>query len=161
MISRLALALTTLGCSQQHFAATLDACSHVEVAAPADASVADRQSFTSAIAMWQGTAHSGMVLAEPGGGPAALSLRFVDTALFLGRYDDQAMVVELARGIDDNGVLAVVLAHERGHVFGLYHVDPSERASVMNAGNVTVTPTSADAAAIAALWGDCSAAPSR
>ena len=49
----------------------------------------------------------------------------------------------------------IVIAHELGHAFGLVHVPPSERASVMNPGNLTVAPTAADAAAITAVWGAC------
>ncbi len=146
-------ALALAGCSQDQFANTIDPCRHEAVAAAVDASPADRAAFGSSLAMWRGAAGADLTLVEPGAA-AALSLRFVDTALFLGRYDDRAMAIELARGVDP-GPLAVVLAHELGHAFGLYHVDPVERASVMNAGNTSVTPTSADADALAGLWGRC------
>ena len=48
-----------------------------------------------------------------------------------------------------------VIAHELGHAFGLFHVPASERISLMNPGNLTTPPTTADQAALAALWGSC------
>jgi hypothetical protein len=49
--------------------------------------------------------------------------------------------------------LAVTIAHEVGHAFGLVHV--SNRPSVMNPGNLDIEPNSADVAALADLWGRC------
>lgn len=51
--------------------------------------------------------------------------------------------------------LAVTIAHEVGHAFGLVHV--TGRPSVMNAGNLDVEPNDGDVAALAALWGNCGA----
>lgn len=55
----------------------------------------------------------------------------------------------------DGQPLAVTVAHELGHAFGLVHVDPSVRASVMNPGNLSTPPTAADAAQVTGLWGAC------
>ena len=49
--------------------------------------------------------------------------------------------------------LAVTIAHEVGHAFGLVHV--TNRPSVMNPGNLDIEPNSADVAALADLWGSC------
>ncbi|HVR00521.1 MAG TPA: matrixin family metalloprotease [Polyangia bacterium] len=49
--------------------------------------------------------------------------------------------------------LAVTIAHELGHAFGLVHV--TDRASVMTAGNLDVQPNVGDVAALAKLWGAC------
>ena len=38
---------------------------------------------------------------------------------------------------------------------GLVHIDPGSRVSVMNPGNLSTKPTSADAAQLTALWGSC------
>lgn len=54
--------------------------------------------------------------------------------------------------------LAVTIAHELGHAFGLVHV--VGRASVMNAGNLDVEPNADDAADLARLWGTCAAGAS-
>ena len=50
---------------------------------------------------------------------------------------------------------AVTIAHELGHAFGLVHVPASVRPSVMNPGNLSVTPTAGDRDALAAIWGTC------
>jgi hypothetical protein len=49
--------------------------------------------------------------------------------------------------------LAVTVAHELGHAFGLVHV--SNRQSVMAPGNVDVEPTEGDIAELSKLWGTC------
>jgi len=49
--------------------------------------------------------------------------------------------------------LAVTVAHELGHAFGLAHV--AGRASVMTAGNLDVQPNAGDVAALAKRWGAC------
>ena len=55
--------------------------------------------------------------------------------------------------------LAVTIAHEIGHAFGLVHV--SGRPSVMNPGNLDVEPNAGDVAALAALWGQCDPGPAQ
>ena len=49
--------------------------------------------------------------------------------------------------------LAVTIAHELGHAFGLVHV--TDRPSVMNVGNLDVEPNAGDVAALSSLWGAC------
>jgi Zn-dependent peptidase ImmA (M78 family) len=49
--------------------------------------------------------------------------------------------------------LAVTIAHELGHAFGLVHV--TDRASVMTAGNLDVQPNLGDVGALEKLWGAC------
>ena len=98
--------------------------------------------------------------ADPSSGdgtePQVISLEFQAAAeMFHGFYDDQRGVVYINLSLEDDHQRSVTIAHELGHAFGLVHVQASERASVMNPGNLTVEPTAADAAALTALWGNC------
>jgi len=87
---------------------------------------------------------------------ATLEVRFDDAAdNFHGLYDDHAQVIYINRGIESDRVMAIVIAHELGHAFGLQHVPRSERISVMNPANLDTPPTAEDQAAIEALWGVC------
>lgn len=85
----------------------------------------------------------------------AIPVRFVDVGWFFGRFEDEEGAIALSNAVTDPGALAVVTAHEIGHALGLYHVNASERSSVMNPGNVAVLPTEADLREVVALWGTC------
>lgn len=77
---------------------------------------------------------------------------------FHGHYADEDGVVYLNEDLD--GVeLAITMAHELGHVFGLYHVPREEGASVMNPGNLVHEVQPVDVEALGALWGSCEASP--
>lgn len=85
---------------------------------------------------------------------ATLEVRFESAAgSFHGLYDDKDGVIYINSQIDNDSTLAVVIAHELGHAFGLTHV--SDRVSVMNPGNLTTTPTADDQLELARLWGSC------
>lgn len=74
-------------------------------------------------------------------------------AAFHGLYDDTSGIIYINTEITDPKVLSIVIAHEVGHAFGLPHV--TGRPSVMNPGNLTITPNAEDQAALEALWGNC------
>lgn len=85
---------------------------------------------------------------------ATLEVRFEAAAgAFRGLYDDREGVIYINDGIANESVLSVVIAHELGHAFGLVHV--TDRTSVMNPGNLTITPTADDQLELARLWGTC------
>jgi predicted Zn-dependent protease len=68
-------------------------------------------------------------------------------------YDDETGIIYVNDGLTDPDQLAIVIAHELGHAFGLPHVPGHD--SVMIKGNLTLVPTAADAASLAARWGAC------
>ena len=51
--------------------------------------------------------------------------------------------------------LAITIAHEIGHAFGLVHVPADQRTSVMNPNNLVVEPTAEDVDTLATRWGVC------
>jgi hypothetical protein len=87
---------------------------------------------------------------------AGIEIRFEDAApAFHGYYDDELGVIYLNTALVDRDQLAVTVAHELGHAFGLWHVSSDERTSVMNPGNLWTAPTHDDATALVELWGAC------
>jgi hypothetical protein len=90
---------------------------------------------------------------------AAIEIRFDDAgAAFHGIYDPASASVLINRDLVDRTTLAIVIAHELGHVFGLVHIAAAARLSLMNPGNLVTPPTDADQRALEALWGVCAPA---
>lgn len=133
-----------------------DPCTPIVLELPAESTADERGSVEDAAAMWNQVAFADLRL-DPAAEGRRLPLELVDTALFHGRFDDDEGDIELARRVNRRHPRAVVLAHELGHAFGLYHVDESDRTSVMNEGNTEIPPTPEDGAALQQLWGDCAA----
>lgn len=85
-----------------------------------------------------------------------IEIRFGDAAeTFHGVYDPSSATITINRALTDRAALAIVIAHELGHVFGLAHVAAATRASLMNPGNLATPPTDADRRTLEALWGTC------
>lgn len=92
---------------------------------------------------------------EAASGPM-IELAFEDAAAtFHGVYDADALRVLINRDLVARAQVAVVIAHELGHVFGLEHIERADRASLMNPGNLMTPPTDEDQRALEALWGSC------
>jgi hypothetical protein len=130
------VAIAMAGCgSQQAAAITFDPCNPVRVSGVDG--VAD------AIAMWRAQDVTPFSIAEPP--DVRIELATGAPAIY-GFYDDTTATVYVNTTITDAHERSVTIAHELGHALGLVHVPASERASVMNPGNLTVEPTAEDAA---------------
>ena len=133
---------------------TFDACA--PVALIPDAPPTDRQAagLAAAVAAWNALAGTRLTL-EAADQLPAIPVQFQKAAApSHGLYDGQRGMIFINDDLDGSP-LAVTVAHEIGHAFGLVHVDPSVRTSVMNPGNLSTPPTADDAAQVAGLWGAC------
>lgn len=134
------VAIAMAGCaSPQPAAVTFNPCEAVRVSGVDG--VAD------AIVMWRAQGVTPFVVAEPV--DVRIELTAGASALY-GYYDGATATVYVNTSLTDAHERAVTIAHELGHVLGLVHIPVSERASVMNPGNLTVEPTAADAEVLGA-----------
>ena len=86
--------------------------------------------------------------------PATISVLFQPASqAFRGLYDDERGIILVNDSIEEPAPLAIVIAHELGHAFGLPHV--TDRPSLMNPANLTQPPTDEDRHAVEELWGRC------
>ena len=131
---------------------TFDPCS-AAVAAPG-ATAAQIASIDAALAGWSAQGMGVTRVAAAGSGVLPISFRTGGESEY-GYYDDAAGAIYVNVDLTDDAARAVAVAHELGHAFGLVHVPLATRASVMNPGNLTIAPSAADAAAVAAVWGAC------
>jgi hypothetical protein len=131
-----------------------DACSPLNLLVDEAASPIQTEGVRAAIDLWNGRAfthlQTGAAVAD---GAAILPVHFRTAATASrGFFDPQAGEVLINDKLSDH-TLAVVIAHEVGHAFGLVHV--SGRPSVMAPANLNVEPTADDVNALAQLWGPC------
>jgi hypothetical protein len=132
---------------------TFDACEPLVVDVAPDATDEQRASIEDGIAMWNDRAGTS-ITTSPLRHAAVLPIRFDEAApMFYGVYVDEDGEILINDGMTGGRRMAVTVAHELGHAFGMWHV--SERVSVMNTGNLSVEPTSEDVARLSELWGPC------
>jgi hypothetical protein len=132
-----------------------DACALLAITT-STATPAEQAGIDGALALWRDHGVSAFD-AAPGPAPGpAIDIQFADAAaVFHGVYDPAADRVLINRDLTDPAMVAIVVAHELGHAFGLVHIAPAARRSLMNPGNLVTPPTDADQQAVEALWGRC------
>jgi len=143
-----------------------DACAPLTVALEASATESQTRGARAALELWNGRARTELSLEAMGAAAAPsvpmIPLRFQRAAApSHGFYDPTAGVIFINADLSNPAdpalatALAITIAHELGHAFGLPHV--GDRPSVMRAGNLDVAPNAGDVEALAAIWGLCGA----
>jgi hypothetical protein len=153
--------VSALGCAQDSSdtgaAVKFDPCTPVTLIPDAAATAAQLAGVAAGAALWNASASSDLLSASAGGGGAGSSLPIhfqVAAAPFNGLYDAPSGQIYINDDLAGDE-LAITIAHEIGHCFGLVHIPTSVRPSLMNPANLTVLPTAADVATLAGLWGRC------
>jgi hypothetical protein len=152
----------TVGCAAGQApsgpAVTFNPCASMTLAPDATASASEVAGIAAASALWNQNAGSALAMiaaAGDGGLGPTLPIHFQTAAAPIhGLYDapdGQVFINDDLSGSE----LSITIAHEIGHSFGLVHIPPDVRPSLMNPGNLTVSITPADIATLADLWGRC------
>ena len=132
-----------------------DACTTLVLDPVDGVSEAQRKSVSEGAKMWNQLAGTQLTL-DPIEDAPRVPIHFDPAgAAFHGLYDDERGIVFVNDDLSNNDARSVTVAHELGHAFGLFHVDPKSRESVMNNGNLVFVPNASDADALAQLWGRC------
>jgi hypothetical protein len=159
-------AMAATGCgdaSNAPAAVQFDACLPLLLAADANASADQLAGITAALELWNTAADTQLGLPATGptagaastASPPLLPIHFQSAAAaFHGLYDDQDVQIFVNLDLTEHARV-IAIAHEIGHAFGLVHVAPAERLSLMNSGNISVDPTADDVSELAARWGRC------
>lgn len=124
-------------------------CQPLSVSMAPEAGEGRRAAVAAALETWNQHGFTRFTL-EGEGEPIALHIA-PGKPMFRGFYDPDTGEVLISHEVEDPFVLQIVVAHELGHAMGLPHVDPKERRSVMNPGNIALAPTADDGAAVRAL----------
>lgn len=155
MITCYVLVAACSGSSDHTIDVAHDVCAPIALTARS-ASTGQLAGIDGALASWRTRGAATVAMSESSGDAAAIDIRFEAAALaFHGHYDDETSVVYINNAISDPSALAIVIAHELGHAFGLSHIAAAERRSLMNPGNLVTPPTEGDQQALEARWGPC------
>jgi hypothetical protein len=143
-----------------------DACRPLALTVGAGTSADREAGVRGAVDLWNQAAGTRLSVIPAGAAPAVeadgtstptLPVGFEAAAAPSHGFYDPALARVLINDDLSARPLAVTIAHEVGHAFGLVHV--TGRPSVMNAGNLDVEPNAGDVDALAQLWGRCGAGP--
>ena len=154
------LCLFTASCSDNVIDTVFDPCSPQTIIPGLGTQESELQSIEDALQLWAQVLPMQLVVGEPSDTAPGLSIQFDSGDTFYRAiYFDNTGEILIGRDKLDPDDLALALAHELGHAFGLFHVPGSERLSVMNVGNLTIDPTPEDGLRVSDLWESCSATP--
>lgn len=131
-----------------------DACAPLQLIPAEDTQLEEREGIATALGMWRDVGVTGPRLDAITEAQVPVIFQTAPSA-FRGQYETSSGAVYVNRRLIDPYQRSVTVAHELGHALGLPHVDPEERASLMNPGNLEIAPTQEDAEALARLWGEC------
>lgn len=150
------VALAACGPSGPPSYVALDPCAGLAIISHATTEM-ERDGIVDALALWRARGVAAFDVATRESVPGAvIEVRFEDAgSVFRGVYDPEAGHVVINREIADRTTMAIVIAHELGHVFGLAHIAATTRVSLMNPGNVATPPTDGDQRELEAMWGTC------
>ncbi|MBZ0232072.1 MAG: hypothetical protein K8M05_06935 [Deltaproteobacteria bacterium] len=147
----------TGGAPDQVIDIVFDVCQPFVVNAP-EADTLQRAGIERALDLWR---ERGVAAATtmPLEGAPVVEVRFADASpAFHGVYEDEVGVIYINSRLTDPETMAIVVSHELGHAFGMWHVSSDDRHSVMNPGNLEIAPTSDDGVALVEMWGPCAPA---
>ena len=150
-----ALSLGACATNNETAAITFDPCSPLAVAVAPTIGEAERAGVDAAIAAWDARIPTQMVVQSGADSNPRLVVRFMTGSALRAVYWDDSGQIAISSDKLAPEEYPIAIAHEMGHAFGLPHIEPNERASVMNVGNVVLGPTEEDAADVAAIWPSC------
>ncbi|MGE0869369.1 MAG: hypothetical protein AB7P03_12440 [Kofleriaceae bacterium] len=137
---------------------TFDPCSTLVITPAEGATDQEVQSIRDAVTAWSHVLPVTIEVAAPPQPDPALPLRFESgDTFFRAIYWDDVGQIWVGRDQLAPDDYPIAIAHELGHAFGLLHISPDERPSVMNVGNLELEPNEQDARDVAAMWPSCGA----
>jgi hypothetical protein len=143
-------------------AVVYDACAPTYLLLAPDTSASERAGVSAAIDLWHAAGGPPLSLVpadDTSVHQQVLPVGFQSAApAFFGLYRPVEGDILINRQLGAPRARAITVAHELGHAFGLAHVAPSVRRSLMNPGNVEVPPAADEARLIFDRSGTCPAA---
>lgn len=131
-----------------------DACAPLRLITDAGLTDAQAAGILAAMPLWNDRAGTHLMMGADLDA-SGLPIHFQNAgAPFHGLYDAPSGQVFINTDLS-GAPLAITIAHEIGHAFGLLHVPSDQRTSVMNPNNLVVEPTTEDVDTLATRWGGC------